>query len=181
MLMFWDTISTRIRSYRRSTLSIVSATRKRARITGNSRYPAFPKRGAGLPDGGKKFVEDGEYRSVYSIIIGGKNFGCGSSREHAPACLEIAGIKAVIAHSFARIFYRNSIDGGFFVPLESSALLSNEIRTGDTVSINIGESALTNITQNKTYALKPIGDVIEILEAGNIFEYAKKAGLMKTD
>ncbi len=140
-----------------------------------------PEKGAGLPDGGRKFVEDGEYRSAYSIIIGGKNFGCGSSREHAPACLEIAGIKAVIAHSFARIFYRNSIDGGFFVPLESSVLLSNEIRTGDTVSINIGESALTNITQNKTYALKPIGDVIEILEAGNIFEYAKKAGLMKTD
>lgn len=141
---------------------------------------SVPLEGAGLPDGGKRFVEEGEYQSAYSIIIGGKNFGCGSSREHAPAAMEIAGIKAVVAESFARIFYRNSIDGGFFIPLESAALLINEIKTGDTVSINISESALTNKTQNKTYELKPLGDVIEILEAGNIFEYAKKTGLMKT-
>lgn len=139
-----------------------------------------PRDGAGLPDGGQSFVPEGEYRSRYSIIIGGKNFGCGSSREHAPACLQIAGIQAVVAESFARIFYRNSIDGGFFIPLETPVHLYKEIRTGDSLEIDTKNYSLTNRTQNKNYNLKPLGDIIEILKAGNIFQYAKKAGLMKS-
>ena len=55
----------------------------------------------------------------FSIIVGGKNFGCGSSREHAPLALQMAGVKAVVAQTYARIFYRNSVDGGFVMPLES--------------------------------------------------------------
>ena len=70
-----------------------------------------PEDDAGLPEGNKLFVEEGKFESEYTIIIGGKNFGCGSSREHAPACLKIAGIQAIIAASYARIFYRNSVDG----------------------------------------------------------------------
>jgi len=140
---------------------------------------SVPDEVAGLPDGGIKFVEDGKYASDYSIIIGGENFGCGSSREHAPAALEIAGIKAVVCASYARIFYRNSVDGGFFIPFESANLLTNEIKTGDTVIIDIPHNKMTNKTQNKSYDLKPLGEVMEILKAGNIFEYAKKAGLMK--
>ena len=139
---------------------------------------SVPSEGAGLPDGGVKFVEDDKYESEYSIIVGGENFGCGSSREHAPASLEIAGIKAVVSASYARIFYRNSVDGGFFVPFESKALLTGEIKTGDTLIIDIKNCKLTNKTQDKSYDLKPLGEVMDILEAGNIFEYAKKAGLM---
>jgi len=139
-----------------------------------------PDEQTGLPQGNQCFVPNGQYRSQYSIIIGGKNFGCGSSREHAPACLQIAGIQAVVALSFARIFYRNSVDGGFFIPLETLAALHKEIETGDSLIIDTSTFSLTNRTQNKKYDLKPLGDIIEIIEAGNIFEYARKVGLIKS-
>lgn len=137
-----------------------------------------PPEGSGLPKGKVPFVEEGQYRSQYSIIIGGKNFGCGSSREHAPACMEIAGVEAVVAESYARIFYRNSIDGGFFIPLETQQALVDEIQTGDAITIDLESYTLTNETQNKTYALNSLGDVIDIIEAGNIFEYARKSGMI---
>jgi len=137
-----------------------------------------PKDGAGLPKGNKLFVEEGKFESEYTIIIGGKNFGCGSSREHAPACLKIAGIQAIIAASYARIFYRNSVDGGFFIPFESSDKLINNIRTGDNLTVNVEVGALTNNSSNQTFKLQPLGEVAEIVKAGNIFEYARKAGMI---
>ena len=137
-----------------------------------------PKDDAGLPEGNKLFVEEGKFESEYTIIIGGKNFGCGSSREHAPACLKIAGIQAIIAASYARIFYRNSVDGGFFIPFESSDKLINNIHTGDNLTINVEVGALTNNSSNQTFKLQPLGEVAEIVKAGNIFEYARKAGMI---
>ena len=137
-----------------------------------------PTEGSGLPKGKIPFVEEGQYQSQFKIVIGGKNFGCGSSREHAPACMEIAGIQAVVAESYARIFYRNSIDGGFFIPLESKEPLTDKIQTGDEITIDLETYTLINETQNKTYSLNSLGDVIEIIEAGNIFEYARKSGLI---
>ncbi len=137
-----------------------------------------PSEDSGLPQGNVPFVNEGQYQSDFKIIIGGSNFGCGSSREHAPACMEIAGVQAVIAESYARIFYRNSIDGGFFIPLESKQILIDEIKTGDELTIDLETYTLTNETQNKTYSLNSLGDVIEIIEAGDIFEYARKSGLI---
>ena len=137
-----------------------------------------PKDNAGLPEGNKLFVEEEKFESEYTIIIGGKNFGCGSSREHAPACLKIAGIQAIIATSYARIFYRNSVDGGFFIPFESSDKLVNNIRTGDNLTVNVEVGALTNNSSNQTFKLQPLGEVAEIVKAGNIFEYARKAGMI---
>ena len=137
-----------------------------------------PEDDAGLPEGNKLFVEEGKFESEYTIIIGGKNFGCGSSREHAPACLKIAGIQAIIAASYARIFYRNSVDGGFFIPFESSDKLINNIRTGDNLTVNVEVGALTNNSSNQTFKLQPLGEVAEIVKAGNIFEYARKAGMI---
>ena len=137
-----------------------------------------PQDGAGLPGGSHPFVDEGKFESEYSILIGGKNFGCGSSREHAPACLKIAGIQAVVAESFARIFYRNSVDGGFFIPFESQTKIMNEINTGDAIVIDLGAETLTNNTSGKSYSLKSLGEVIDIIEAGNIFEYARKTGLI---
>ncbi len=137
-----------------------------------------PEQDSGLPKGNIPFVEDGQYRSQYNIIIGGSNFGCGSSREHAPACMEIAGVEAVVAESYARIFYRNSIDGGFFIPLEAKQKLTEEIQTGDAITLDLENYTLTNDTQNKTYSLNSLGEVIDIIEAGNIFEYARKSGLI---
>ena len=133
---------------------------------------------AGLPNGNLPFTEDGKFESKYSIIVGGKNFGCGSSREHAPACMEIAGVKAVVAQSYARIFYRNSVDGGFFIPFECNKRLVEDIKTGDDLKIDLATNTLTNKTQGTTYDLKSLGEVIEIIEAGNIFEYARKTGMI---
>ena len=137
-----------------------------------------PAEKAGLPKGNTLFTENGQSDSKYSIIIGGRNFGCGSSREHAPACMEIAGVRAVIAESYARIFYRNSVDGGFFIPFECDTHLVEDIKTGDDLKIDLTENILTNKTQEKTYDLKSLGEVIEIIEAGNIFEYARKTGMI---
>ncbi len=137
-----------------------------------------PKNDAGLPEGNKPFVGKEKFKSKYTIIIGGKNFGCGSSREHAPACLKIAGIQAVIARSYARIFYRNSVDGGFFIPFEFSDKIDNEIRTGDNLTIHIENGTLANDSSGKTFKLQPLGEVAGIVEAGNIFEYARKAGMI---
>ena len=137
-----------------------------------------PNDDAGLPEGNKLFVEEWNFESEYTIIIGGKNFGCGSSREHAPACLKIAGIQAIIARSYARIFYRNSVDGGFFIPYESSSNLANNIRTGDNLTINVETGTLTNNSSNQTFKLQPLGEVAEIVKAGNIFKYARKSGMI---
>ncbi|HQT92139.1 MAG TPA: 3-isopropylmalate dehydratase, partial [Candidatus Kryptobacter bacterium] len=89
------------------------------KLYGKFAMSGVPEEKSGLPKGGIKFVEDGQFESEFSIIVGGKNFGCGSSREHAPLALQVAGVKAVIAQTYARIFYRNSVDGGFVMPLES--------------------------------------------------------------
>jgi 3-isopropylmalate/(R)-2-methylmalate dehydratase small subunit len=113
------------------------------------------------------------------VIIGGKNFGCGSSREHAPIALAAAGIRAVVAEFYARIFYRNSVNGGYLVPIESADRLIDQVCTGDEVSIDLDAGELHNRTTGDTWKLKPLGEVVPIIEAGGIFPYAKKVGMLK--
>ena len=138
-----------------------------------------PEAQAGLPDGHLKFVREGEFKSDYKIIIGGKNFGCGSSREHAPLAYAEAGIQCVIAEFYARIFFRNSVNGGYLVPLESVERLVGKIRTGDELEVHLDEQYVLNKTQGERYELRPLGDVLPIIEAGGIFTYAKLAGMLK--
>lgn len=133
---------------------------------------------AGLPEGNTPFVEEGKFRSDYSIIIAGPNFGCGSSREHAPFALQVAGAKAIVAESYARIFYRNCVDGGFVIPYETAEPLNKTVLTGDELKIDVENNTITNLTQNVDYTLKPLGDVYSIVMAGGIFAYAKKEHLM---
>ncbi len=133
---------------------------------------------AGLPQGNTPFVAEGQYRSEFAVIIGGSNFGCGSSREHAPLAIAEAGCRLVIAESYARIFYRNSINGGYLVPFETSTRLVEEISTGDEVSVDTETGVLTNTTTGKTYDLEPLGDVGDIIRAGGVFEYAKQIGII---
>jgi len=140
---------------------------------------SVPEEQAGLPGGHVRFVKEGGHESPYKIIIAGKNFGCGSSREHAPAALNIAGVEAVVAESYARIFYRNSVDGGFFVPFEVEGHLFQEVRTGDEVEIDVNGSILRNLTTGKDYPLKPLGDVAEIIKAGGIFAFARQSGMLR--
>jgi len=138
-----------------------------------------PEGQAGLPGGKTRFVPEGEFRSQYTVIIGGKNFGCGSSREHAPLALAEAGIKCVIAEFYARIFFRNSVNGGYLIPFESEERLVGRINTGDELEVLMDQQALINKTDGNRYKLKPLGDVLPIIEAGGVFPYAKKAGMLK--
>ena len=113
-------------------------------------------------------VKDGDF------IVAGKNFGCGSSREHAPIALSTCGIKAVIATSFARIFYRNSVDGAFLLPIEIDDETYQKISNSDQLEINIEKNEIKNITKNETYFMKPFSEIIaKIISAGGIFKYKK--------
>jgi len=106
------------------------------------------------------------------IIVAGENFGCGSSREHAPIALKAAGVAAIIAPTFARIFYRNAFNMGLPIfELEASA----EIEEGDTVKIDMAKGEIINISQAKTYKFSPIPEFMqELVDAGGLIEFAKK-------
>lgn len=133
----------------------------------------------GLPDSYQtRFVEPNEYKTQYSIIIAGDNFGCGSSREHAPVALGAAGVSAVVAESYARIFFRNSVATGEVYPFDSEVRICEECKTGDLVTIEIEGNKLINHSTGKEYKLKPIGDAGPVIEAGGIFAYARKAGMI---
>ena len=107
-----------------------------------------------------------------SIIVTGKNFGCGSSREHAPIAISACGIKAVLALSFARIFYRNSVDGAYLLPIEIDEKTYASISEKDELEIDTGKNEIKNLTKNQTYAMKPFPDLIgKIIEAGGLFKY----------
>jgi len=124
-------------------------------------------------------LNDPRYRGA-SILIAEKNFGCGSSREHAPIALNAAGIKAVVAEFYARIFFRNSVNGGYLVPLECTDRLCEKICTGDELHIDVAKCVLQNLTTKEEWRLKPLGEVAPILNAGGLFEYARKVGMLKT-
>jgi len=149
------------------------------RYFGKHANSGVPEAQAGLPDGHVPFVDpDGDgFTSKYRVVIGGKNFGCGSSREHAPLALAEAGVKAVVAEFYARIFYRNSINGGYLLPLVTRRLVE-ETRTGDEVEINLEQLTFKNLTQGTEASLEPLGDVLPIVEAGGVFAYARQTGMM---
>lgn len=137
-----------------------------------------PDKESGLPNGGIPLVEKDNFESEFTIIVGGPNFGCGSSREHAPAALQIAGIQAIVSPGYARIFYRNSVDGGFVIPLESVEDLSSTVQTGDELEIDQEKLEIRNVTRNESYKIKSLGSVADIINAGGIFEYARQQGMM---
>jgi 3-isopropylmalate/(R)-2-methylmalate dehydratase small subunit len=139
---------------------------------------SVPPSQAGLPRGHVPFHTKDEYVCDYTFIVGGKNFGCGSSREHAPIALNAAGIKAVIAEFYARIFYRNAVNGGYLVPYESAGRLCDVVCTGDELRLDLDASKLHNLTTKETYDLKSLGDVIPILEAGGLFPFARQRGML---
>jgi 3-isopropylmalate dehydratase small subunit len=132
----------------------------------------------GLPESlySTRYVEEGSTKSKYPIVIGGRNFGCGSSREHAPIALGAAGCEVVVAESFARIFFRNSIATGELYPYESTVPLSQEIKTGDFVEVDFDKDEIR--ANGKTYPLKPLGEVKPVIDAGGIFNFARQSGLI---
>jgi len=109
--------------------------------------------------------------SAGDIIVAGENFGCGSSREHAPIALKAAGVAAVVAPTFARIFYRNSFNMGLPIfELPESA----EISEGDTISIDMDSGEIVNTTTSKRYKFTAIPEFMqELINAGGLMNYAK--------
>jgi 3-isopropylmalate/(R)-2-methylmalate dehydratase small subunit len=149
------------------------------RMFGKYALSSVPPAQAGLPKGHVPFHTDDEFVSPYKVLVAGKNFGCGSSREHAPIALDAAGIEAVVAEFYARIFFRNAVNGGYLVPFESAERLCDRVCTGDEVEIDVTGSTLTNRTTGESWRLKPLGEVAPILEAGGLFPYARKVGMLK--
>lgn len=137
-----------------------------------------PLKDSGLPFGGIPFVEGENYKSKYNIIIGGANFGCGSSREHAPFALQMAGVNVIVAESYARIFYRNCVDGGFVIPYETPHKLNDKIKTNNDIEIDLQKNILKDLATGQEYKLNPLGDILPIIEAGNIFEYARQNNMI---
>eukprot|EP00252_Welwitschia_mirabilis_P007683 TRINITY_DN1930_c0_g1_i1.p1 TRINITY_DN1930_c0_g1~~TRINITY_DN1930_c0_g1_i1.p1 ORF type:complete len:258 (+),score=28.37 TRINITY_DN1930_c0_g1_i1:160-933(+) len=132
----------------------------------------------GLPARYMRFIEEGQTKTQYPIIIAGSNFGCGSSREHAPVALGASGVKAIVAESYARIFFRNSVSTGEVYPLESERRICDEFKTGEIVTVDLDGSKLINHTTGKEYSLKPIGDAGPVIDAGGIFNYARMTGMI---
>jgi len=107
------------------------------------------------------------------LLAAGKNFGCGSSREHAPIAIKAAGIQAVIARSFARIFYRNAFNIG--LPIFESLKASERIRQGDIVEIDAGTGLIRNVTLGEEYAAELIPPFMqELITAGGLIEWTKR-------
>jgi len=112
------------------------------------------------------------------IIVAGANFGCGSSREHAPLAIKACGVKCVIAPSFARIFYRNAINIGF--PIMECAQAAEEIRAGDQVSVDFATGVITDETTGKTYQAAPFPEFINgIIQSGGLLNSLKARGVAK--
>lgn len=106
------------------------------------------------------------------FLVAGSNFGCGSSREHAPIALSQTGIKAILAPTFARIFYRNAVDGGYLLPIEIDKETVKKISDGDELEIDIAQNWITNVTKNEQYQMKPFPELIsKIVEAGGLMKY----------
>src|SRR6202007_2172986 len=123
----------------------------------------------GLPDElyPTRFMAEGSTEAEFKIVIAGKNFGCGSSREHAPIALGAAGVEAVIAESYARIFFRNSVATGELYPYESRDRLIDVCRTGDVATLDFDTDTFK--LGDRVFSLKPMGDVRPVIEAGGSF------------
>ena len=107
------------------------------------------------------------------IIVADANFGCGSSREHAPLAIKTAGVSCVIAKSFARIFFRNAINIG--LPLLECSECVDKTKTGDTLEVDLSTGKIVNLTSGQTFTAKPYPEFMsELIKAGGLIEYTKK-------
>lgn len=134
----------------------------------------------GLPDSlyPTRYVEEGQLDSKYPIVIAGRNFGCGSSREHAPIAMGSADCKLVLAESFARIFFRNCVATGELYPCECKDRLCDILKTGDVVTVDLDKATVTVQATGKVYSFKPLGDVRPVVDAGGLFNYARQSGMI---
>lgn len=134
----------------------------------------------GLPESlyPTRYVKDGQLDSEYPIVVAGKNFGCGSSREHAPIAMGSANCEIVLAESFARIFFRNCVATGELYPCEITERLCDALTTGEVVTVDLDAASITVKTTGKVCKFKPLGDVRSVVDAGGIFKFARQSGMI---
>ena len=125
-----------------------------------------------------RYVKEGQLDSDYPIVVGGKNFGCGSSREHAPIAMGSANCQLVLAESFARIFFRNCVATGELYPCEITERLCDALKTGDLVTVDLDAATVTVKATGNVHHFKPLGDVRPVVDAGGIFNYARQTGMI---
>src|ERR1700685_2296529 len=135
---------------------------------------------AGLPESlyPVRYVKEGQLDSDYPIVVGGKNFGCGSAREHAPIAMGSANCQLVLAESFARIFFRNCVATGELYPCEITERLCDVLKTGDVVTVDLDKATVTAQATGKVYSFKPLGDVRPVGDAGRLSHYARQSGMI---
>ncbi len=137
----------------------------------------------GLPDAQypQRFVAAGKLDSDYPIVVAGKNFGCGSSREHAPIAMGSSTCRIILAESFARIFFRNCVSTGELYPCEAADRLCEILKTGDVVTVDLDQASVTVQATGKVYQFKPLGDVRPVVDAGGLFNFARQTGMIPTN
>jgi 3-isopropylmalate/(R)-2-methylmalate dehydratase small subunit len=142
------------------------------------RLGSYAMAGMPLRPGAPPFVPPGGTVTPYRIVVAGKNFGCGSSREHAAIALGAAGAEAVVAESYARIFFRNCVATGELYPVEASGRIVDAFETGDEVVLDLWANTLTNRRTGAVYPVRPLGDAGPVIAAGGLFAYARQAGMI---
>lgn len=117
------------------------------------------------PDFSKKICEG-------DFLLTGKNFGCGSSREHAPIALHQVGIRAILSPSFARIFYRNAVDGGYLLPIEIDSAVIDKISDNDELEIDLDNNTIVDLSSSEVFKIKPFPEIIsKIVKAGGLLYF----------
>jgi 3-isopropylmalate/(R)-2-methylmalate dehydratase small subunit len=120
----------------------------------------------GLDPNFSQKIDEGDF------LLTGKNFGCGSSREHAPIALHEVGIRAILSPSFARIFYRNAVDGGYLLPIEIDSGIIKKISDKDELEIDLDNNTIINSTSSEVFKIKPFPDIIsKIVKAGGLLYF----------
>jgi 3-isopropylmalate/(R)-2-methylmalate dehydratase small subunit len=154
-------------------LNLVPTIPEELRKLGSYAMAGYP-----LKPGETPFIPAGEMTTPFTIVVGGKNFGCGSSREHAPIALGAAGARAVVAESYARIFFRNCVATGELYPVEAASRLVGEFRTGDEAVLDLDANTLTNRRTGVVHQVRPLGDAGPVIAAGGLFAYARQTGMI---
>lgn len=120
----------------------------------------------GLDPNFSQKIDEGDF------LLTGKNFGCGSSREHAPIALHQVGIRAILSPSFARIFYRNAVDGGYLLPIEIDSAVIDKISDKDELEIDLDNNTIVNLTSSEVFKIKPFPEIIsKIVKAGGLLYF----------
>jgi 3-isopropylmalate/(R)-2-methylmalate dehydratase small subunit len=127
-----------------------------------------------------RYIGEGQTQTPYALVIAGRNFGCGSSREHAPIALGAAGCEAVVAEGFARIFFRNCVATGELYPIEATGRICDTVQTGDEVELDLDANTLKILKSSKVLTTKSLGEARPVIDAGGIFDFARNTGMIKS-